>query len=412
MRSRLELVAETAEEYRKASKKDKGKMLDNLTKLTGYNRDYVCHLLNLCRGKTMFTRQGDRVIRARADFKLRRRRNRKKTYGPEVLQALKTIWAIMDMPCGKRLVPCMEWLVPRLEQVGELSVTPEVRQKLLSMSASTVDRLLSQERRKLAGKGRSLTKPGTLLKHQIPIRTFAQWDDARPGFTEMDLVDHGGGNTKGQYVFSLTVTDIATGWTEMRAVKNKAQKWVFEALKLIVTRLPFPLLGIDSDNDSAFINNHLRRFCEANKVTFTRIRPGRKNDNCYVEQKNWSVIRRNAGYARYESDKELELLNRMYDLLRLYQNFFQPSMKLESKERDGAKVTRRYDQAMTPYHRVLASDYVEESVKAGLTQVFNTLNPAELKRQITRLQELLQEESARPKSLAGDVAVAQSASFT
>lgn len=197
MGSRLELVAETAEEYRKASKKkDKGKMLDNLTKLTGYNRDYVCHLLNLCRGKTMFTRQGDRVIRARADFKLRRRRNRKKTYGPEVLQALKTIWAIMDMPCGKRLVPCMEWLVPRLEQVGELSVTPEVRQKLLSMSASTVDRLLSQERRKLAGKGRSLTKPGTLLKHQIPIRTFAQWDDARPGFTEMDLVDHGGGKER------------------------------------------------------------------------------------------------------------------------------------------------------------------------------------------------------------------------
>jgi hypothetical protein len=183
------------------------------------------------------------MYRVVGDPKAKRSRKRKKAYGPEVLRPLKRIWAIMDFACGKRLAPCMEWLVPKLEECGELDVPPEVRERLLSVSRSTIDRLLAVERKKLTLKGRSLTKPGSLLKHQIPIRTFSQWDEERPGFTEVDLVDHGGGSTQGEYLFTLDVTDVATGWTEIRAVKNRAQRWVFEALGLIRERLPFPLLG-------------------------------------------------------------------------------------------------------------------------------------------------------------------------
>ena len=258
--------------------------------------------------------------------------------------------------------------------------------------------------KKLTLNGRSLTKPGTLLKHQIPIRTFTQWDDLRPGFTEIDLVDHGGGSTEGEYLFTLNITDVATGWTEMRAVKNRAQKWVFEALNIIRDKLPFPLLGIDSDNDSAFINNHLVRFCEAHRVTFTRSRAGKKNDNCYVEQKNWSVVRRLVGYSRFETEEELRVLNQIYDVARLYQNFFQPSLKLASKERVGAKVTKRYDKAQTPYQRVLQSDQVDAEVKDRLRETFNQLNPVELRRRIAALQDVLAKIRSKPVTPATQAA--------
>jgi IS30 family transposase len=236
------------------------------------------------------------------DIRKRRKIQRQRIYGYDVLTALKQIWVIMDCICGKRLRPMIKEMLAILQKHKELKVIGETKKKLLRISASTIDRILKPERKKYELKGRSLTKPGTLLKHQIPIRTFSEWDEQRPGFVEIDLVGHEGGNPRGDFIQTLNVTDVCTGWTEMQAVKNKAQIWVFEALKDIRKRLPFDLLGIDSDNGSEFINHHLVRFCRDEKITFTRARSYRKNDNCFVEQKNYTIVRRYVGYARYDTE--------------------------------------------------------------------------------------------------------------
>ena len=241
-------------------------------------------------------------------------------------------------------------------------------------------------RKKQQIKGRSTTRPGSLLKKSIPIRTFSQWDDTRPGFFEVDLVSHDGGNLRGDFIQSLNVTDIATCWMEMIAVKNKAQRWVFGGIKEIRKRLPFAILGFDSDNGSEFINNHLIRYCKEQQITFTRARPYRKNDSCFIEQKNWSVIRRTVGYGRYDSSEQLQVLNQLYGYLRFYVNFFQPVRKLVKKERIGSRIKKQYDVAQTPFRRVLASSDIPEEIKMKLQRQYDMLNPAELRRQITRLQ--------------------------
>jgi hypothetical protein len=234
-----------------------------------------------------------------------------------------------------------------------------------------------------------------LLKHQIPVRTFSEWDEQRPGFVEIDLVGHEGGDPNGDYAQTLDMTDICTGWTETQAVRNKARVWVFEALKEIRKRLPFRLLGIDSDNGGEFINGHLVDYCENEKITFTRARPYRKNDNCYVEQKNYSVVRRAVGYHRYDTPRQLRLLNQLYSRLRLYTNYFQPVMKLEEKIRVGSKVKKKYDRPRTPYQRVLEAPPVEKEDKKKLKQEYAKLNPAELRRQITTLQIKLRKLAAK-----------------
>ncbi|MEW6058617.1 MAG: transposase family protein [Actinomycetota bacterium] len=322
---------------------------------------------------------------------------RARTYGPEVLEPLRLIWATLNGPAGKRLAPFMPEIVAALERAGELQVSPEVRSKLLSISAATIDRILAPERRRLRVRGRQGTKPGSLLKRQIPIRTFAEWDDARPGFCEVDLVAHDGGGPVGEFCQTLDLTCVATGWTECRAVRNKAQRWCFEALLDIEASLPFPLLGLDSDNGSELINDQLFRYCTERGITFTRSRPYRKNDNCFVEQKNWPVVRQAVGYARYDTSAELECLNELYAVLRLYVNFFQPQMRLVSKTRHGAKVTRRYDTARTPYQRILLSPHVGQKIKQALARTYLGLNPAELKRRIAACQDrLLQINRAKP----------------
>ncbi len=206
----------------------------------------------------------------------------------------------------------MDDIVGALKRHGELTVAPAVRRKLMSISPATIDRVLAPDRKRLQVKGRSGTKPGSLLKAQIPIRTFAEWDEAEPGFCEIDLVAHDGGNPRGEFCHTLNLTDIATGWTEAAAVKNRAQRWVFEALVDIQARLPFPLRGIDSDNGSEFINDQLFRYCNENEITFTRTRPYRKNDNCFVEQKNWTVVRQSVGYGRFEGEEAVAVLNELY----------------------------------------------------------------------------------------------------
>ena len=365
-----------AEEYRRAAKRRKGEILDTLCSITGYSRDHAARLL----------RAGPTPKRQK-----KRSRLRPRTYDADVLFALRRIWATLDGICGKRLVAALPEMVVVMERCCELSVSAEVRGKLLAVSAATIDRLLAPDRARLSLSGRPGTKPGTLLKHQIPIRTFAEWDDAHPGFVEIDLVGHDGGVCRGEYCQTLDATDVATGWTETRAVRNKAQTHVFAALMEIRAALPFPLFGIDSDNGSEFINNELHRYCEDKRITFTRSRAYKKNDGCYVEQKNWSVVRRNVGYARFDTPEELEVLNELYAVLREHTNFFMPSGKLVSKTREGAKVTKRYDEPKTPYARVLASDHVTEAAKRRLTRRYERLNPVRLKREIAALQKRLYE---------------------
>lgn len=384
MKERKSVTAVVAGRYRRAGKKDKGQILDEFTQLTGYNRSYAAWVLRNV-GKRI--RINNKLVIV-GDRKKKIRRNKPRSYDEKVLSALRKIWAIMDCICGKRLEGVMGELIPVLEEHGEIELDTATKQKLLNISASTIDRVLAPERKRLLSRTRSRTKPGTLLKHKIPIKTFSQWDEQKPGFVEIDLVGHDGGNISGDYIQTLDVTDVCTGWTETRAVRNKAQVWVFEALKQVRECLPFKLLGIDSDNGSEFINGELYRYCLKEEITFTRARAYRKNDNCYVEQKNWSVVRRALGYLRHDTEGELEIINRLHGYLRLYTNHFQPVMKMKEKIRVGSRVKKKYDKPRTPYQRVLDSD-VEKGRKEALIKEHVKLNPAELKRQITKLQDKL-----------------------
>lgn len=387
MKARQEVTAVTAGQYRGASKKEKRVLLDQFVTTTGYSRWYARFVLRH-EGRRIQVDQQTVVLAVRSR-KGRSVRKRARLYDEKVLTALLKLWRIMDYICGKRLQPILPELVAVLERHNEFRCDRETRAKLLRISAATIDRLLKPERRKQELRGRSGTKPGTLLKKQIPIRTFADWDDLQPGFAEIDLVGHDGGVAAGDYCQTLDLTDVATTWTETEAVPNKAQAWVFAALKNLRENLPFPLLGLDSDNGSEFINKHLVAYCEREKLSFTRSRPYRKNDNCFVEQKNYSVVRRAVGYQRYDTEAQLQLLNELYATLRLYTNFFQPTMKLQSKRRVGSKVTKRYDRAQTPYQRVLAAPQIVKAKKDLLRAKYETLNPAALKRKITGLQERL-----------------------
>lgn len=380
-----------AGQFRRARKKDKGRILSQFVEATGYNRSYAAWLLRHV-GRRVEVKPGV-VLEGRLG--VRRRAPRTRTYEEDVVQALQTVWEILDCISSKRLVAALPEVVPRLVAQREIRLSKKVQRQLVTISAATVDRLLRDERRKHTLKGRSHTKPGTLLKHQVPIRTFADWDEATPGFFEMDLVGHEGGVSFGDYCFTLDMTDVATGWSEQYAVLNKAQTHVFEGLQQLRQRIPFALLGVDSDNGGEFINAPLLRYCQEEHLTFTRSRPYRKNDTCYVEQKNWSIVRRHAGYARYQGEQARAVLNELYAVLRDYVNFFMPSMKLMEKTRDGARVTRRYDKAKTPYRRVLESAHVPSAVKRRLRVRYETLNPAQLKRTLERLQRQLLKDASR-----------------
>lgn len=381
MKERKAIIKEIAHRYQKATKKQKGLILKEFT---GYNRTYASYLLSN-HGRTVKT-VGSTVLKA--DARLKVRRHRESPY-EAVKKPLLEIWKILNYPCGKRLKPILPETIKKLKTFGEIDIDEGTEKKLSRISASTIDRLLKEERKKYELKGRSHTKPGTLLKNQIPIRTFSEWDEKRVGFLEMDLVGHEGGDPRGEFIQTLTATDVCTGWTEIDAVKNKAQKWVFEAIDDMRNRLPFLLLGLDSDNGAEFINDHLYRYCLSNKITFTRSRKYRKNDNCYVEQKNYSVVRKYVGYFRYDREEELQVLKELYRHLRLYINFFQPVMKQVSKVRIGSRVIKRYDIPKTPYQRVLEAPDVSHVIKEKLRRQYKELNPAELHRQIVRLQDKL-----------------------
>lgn len=390
MASKKELTKEKAIKYRILNKKEKTKVLNNFIEITGYNRKYAIHIL-LNWGKEKIIKINGKAVRVIIGKRKKKlTRNKTKIYDIEVQKALKKVWYIFDCMCGKRLAPILKTMIAILYRFGEVDFKEEIGKKLENISAATVDRLLKEEKKKLRIKGRTHTRSGSLLKHEIPIRTFSDWNEKKPGFVEIDLVAHEGGNSSGDFCFTLNVTDICLCWTEPIAVKNKAQKWVFEALMRVKNRVPFDILGIDSDNGGEFINDHLARYCKQNKITFTRSRPYKKNDNCFVEQKNYTIVRRYVGYFRYDTEEELKILNEIYNVVRILVNFFYPSQKLISKTRVGSKIKKKYDTPKTPYMRILECSHISQEVKEKLKSRFKNYNPCELQRELLRLQDKLQ----------------------
>jgi hypothetical protein len=351
--------------YLKAKRADKKQILDEFIATTGYHRKYAI-----------------RVLSHRPKPKGLKKPGRRKIYQGAVVDILERIWEIYGRICSKRLHPFLPEGLATLERCNELRIPAETKPLLLSMSRSTIDRCLKKARFTHPQHGLSTTKPGSLLKKAIPVRTFTPWEDEHPGFLEIDLVAHCGQTTEGIYLNTLTATDIATGWTECLALPNRTQSAVSQAVSDLRKNLPFPLLGLDSDNGSEFINDTLYRYCLSEKITFTRSRPYQKNDQAHVEQKNWSVVRHTVGYDRLQSPEELALLASIYADLRLYINFFQPVLKLIAKQRVDGKVIRIYDQATTPFRRVLALDTISVQIKARLTDQYFHLNPVVLRASI------------------------------
>jgi hypothetical protein len=358
--------------YFRAAKKAKTEMLNEFVATTGMHRKAVIRSLNR---------------RGRSSGK--KKRGRPRLYGHEAMVALKTTWEASDCLCSKRLHPFLPELVSILKRCGELTMTEETETQLCQMSPSTIDRALRRWRGSGRRRGLSTTKPGTLLKNSIPIRTFSDWNEDRPGYLEADLVAHCGDSTEGFYLTTLSTVDVATGWCEPVAVWGKGQERVGGAVYHVTKQLPMPMLGLDSDNGSEFINQSLYNYCRHNGITFTRSRSYKKNDSCHVEQKNWTVIRRVIGYDRFSSREAFKTLENVYTVLRLYINFFQPVLKLVRKSRHGAKVYKLYDTARTPYQRLLESGVLREDKKRELADTYSALNPVTLLEEINQSVEHL-----------------------
>ena len=365
MKDKKALTQELARRYRRSDRKHKTAILDEFVKTTGYRRKYAIHLLaNWGKSKTRII-DGELVNIVVGRPKKRKRVGRV-IYGAEVKAAVKEIWEFFDYMCGKRLVVLIRMNIEALVSEPELSIDKEVKRQLLSISAATIDRILKPEREKIRFKSRARTRPGSILKHQIPIRTFYPWDERLPGFFELDTVGHDGGSAAGEYCFTLNATDVYSGWVELRALRNRAHRWVMEQVIDIRSELPFTLKGVDTDNGGEFINKVLLNYCKEHEITFTRGRPYRKNDNCFVEQKNDMAVRRTVGYYRFDTEEEYEALQNVYKHLCPLLNFHYPSVRIIAKKRIGSKVKKIYDDPKTPYMRLLESPSVDAEVKEKL----------------------------------------------
>ena len=362
------VVRAFSKQYRHAGKNEKSHLLNRLCRTIGYSRKHLMEILS----------------NPPPEARKRKKRIQQSQY-VQIIKSLRTLWAVSNYACGKRLKPLLLGLIAALRRHKELVVTPEERKLLLQISSATIDRLLIHDRKRINIKGRSRTKTGSLLKHQIPIKTWADWDNAKPGFVEIDSVHHCGSSLYGEYIYTLDLVDVATGWNECCAHLGRGEYRTLGALKTIKGRLPFPLLGIDFDSGGEFVNYHLIRYCDKNHITYTRAREAIKNDQAYIEQQNYSVVRRFVGYQRMDTEEQLKLVSRLYELLSDYQNFFQPVMRLKTKIRDGAKVTRKYDKALTAYQRVLKRKDIAKETKQNLRERYKKLNPKRLLLKITGL---------------------------
>jgi len=364
--ARREYLARMRERYVVATRRAKSRLLDEAVTMTGYHRKAL--------------------IRAwRAERPRRRRRGgRPVRYGPGVIRALVAIWTAAGYPWSVRLKALLPVWLPWARR--RLALTPTTEGKLRTISARQMDRVLAAHKRTIRRRQYGRTKPGTLLKHHIPLKTD-RWDVAVPGFTEIDLVAHSGDRADGEFIHSLNVTDIHTTWVETRAVMGKSQVRVQEALEQLRQALPFALRGIDSDNGSEFINAHLHAYCRTRQLQFTRGRPYKKDDNAHIEQKNWTHVRKLLGYVRYDSEAALTAINAVYADLRLLQNLFLPSVKLQRKERVGARVRRRYDAPQTPLDRVRLCPEADAVAVATLVRLRDRLDPFALAARIDRALE-------------------------
>lgn len=380
MREKKALTNEIAVRYRSESKSGKRAILDEFCQATGYHRKYAMQLLNSWGKKKILVVDGELVEFVVGAPRTPKKRSRERVYDEEVQRALRQLWELFDYQCGKRLVVLLRTNMAVLKAQPEFAIEEAVAAKLCSISAATVDRLLKPQRRKLQLKGRSHTRHGPLLKHQIPIRTHFAWDERLPGYFELDTVHHDGGSASGDYCATLTVTDVFSGWTELRALRNRAHRWVKEAVVEIRAQLPFPMKGVDSDNGSEFINTTLLNYCNDTGVTFTRGRPYRKNDNCFVEQKNDIAVRRTVGYYRFNTDTEYQALCEVYKHLCPLLNYFYASVKLVEKIRTGPRVKKVYEAPKPPYQRMLDSPHVPDEVKAELRRRAKQLHIVKQKR--------------------------------
>jgi len=366
-RSKKEYLETIFLRYKQATRKQKTLILDEFCATLGYHRKHAIRLLRKFKRfyKPKTQKPGRTPIYAH----------------PSILKPLKKIWLTANLPCSKRLKALLPlWLPGYIQSFGNLS--PKASQALLLISPATIDRILLPTRSHYKKRGRSTTKPGTLLRNQIPIKTN-QWDESRPGFLEADTVAHCGSSLLGMFALTLDCTDIATGWTEQRAVWGKGQSAILDQIHHIELSLPFPLLGFDSDNGSEFLNHHLFRHFALRKqpVQFTRSRSYHKQDNSHVEQKNWTHVRQWIGYDRIDNPLSVPLLNDLYTQeWRLFHNFFCPSVKLLQKERIGSKTLKHHDSPKTPYQRVLESPLVSPQVKQSLSKQLESLNPFVLRK--------------------------------
>jgi site-specific recombinase XerD len=368
MQARRVLLQQVAPAYHQALGSQRQRILEEFVAATGYVRKYAQWLLN----------HSEEVFAPPTAFRRR--------YGQEVEEALVLAWKTLNRICTKRLIPFLPSVVATLEEDGHLELNEEHRRLLLSMSAATADRLL-QAHRYTHPHGLSTTKAGPLLKQQIPIRTFAQWDLAKPGFLEVDLVAHCGGRLEGGCLYTITLTDVATGWTECLPLLNRGREAVLSALKRARTLFPFPILGIDTDNGGEFINEEVTAFCVREQITFTRGRPYEKRDQCFVEQKNGVVVRQVVGHGRLAGEHSYQQLDQLYRALHWYVNYFQPSMKLVSKQVEGRTIHRSHDAAKTPQQRVLLSKVLSISQQQEMRAIGNAFDPLRLFQQVERLQQ-------------------------
>lgn len=385
MELRMEYLEKIYDRYRKASKKLKGKILDEYCKVCGYNRKYAIYKLS------------QELVRERPKKRGKRKGCRKYDY--EIFRVIEEVWKVSNYPWSLRLKEIIRLWLPWIR--SRYRITEEQEEKLLSISPSTIDRGLQEKKRKLKRKLYGRTKPGTLLRHQIPVKTDT-WDVKRPGFTEADLVPHCGGSNEGEFIWSLNLTDILSGWVETEAVMGKGQIGVIEALEKISKGFPFKILGLDSDNGSEFINHHLLRWCEEREIQFTRSRPYKKDDNAHIEQKNWTHVRKFMGWDRYDSSKALAAMNSLYENeLSLFMNLFQPSVKLRKTIRTGSRKKRLYDKPQTPLDRLIASGHLTKSRCDELKALRESLDPFSLSERVNqkleRIWDLAHHRSKKPE---------------
>jgi hypothetical protein len=369
--TRRELIEAVAARYRAAGRNEKKEILDEFVKVTGFHRKHAI-----------------RALTGSLKQEKREPRERTRIYEEAVRQALTIVWEAADRICGKRLRQVLPGLMEAMERHGHLKLDTAVRESLLSMSAATMDRLLTTVR-DAAKQGRRRTMINTPLRKSIAVRTFGDWNDPAPGFFEMDMVVHCGKSTVGSYVHSLVLTDIASGWTEAVAMVVREQTLVTESVSAVRTKLPFTMRGLDVDNDSAFINDTLVSYCRDNQIELTRCRAYKKNDQAWIEQKNGAVIRRMVGYGRLEGAQPAAVLNKLFRSARLFVNFFQPSFKLLSKTREGAKVIKKYHPPATPCERLLERKDVSNECKEQLRQTLASLDPVRLLSEIREAQRML-----------------------